>query len=176
VRNFKGECPHLLDDLRDTFERIEKDYTTAADSHAQPGYQRTIWKYECKSRDFKRGAVGAFRIIAYYQEATNTLFPLLLYFKPRTSMPAASQIDAALIEIIEVLKNPPDLKAPATCECCRAANEVAREEKYTDHQTDRFFVFALCVSCIAQLNLFKPRSSDFEAWLTEQLAIKGGVS
>ena len=103
VKSFERECPHVLDDLEDVFARIELDFRHAANAHAQTEYGGRIWKYECNSRDYKRGARGAFRIIAHYDETTNTLYPILLYFKPHLAKPENEFIDKALREIIDIL-------------------------------------------------------------------------
>jgi hypothetical protein len=88
VRPSKGFSPTTIaisagfpQTSKKVFERISEDHERAANATAIPGFGRKIWKYRCKSADLERGSQGGFRIIAYHDDATGTLYPILLYSK-----------------------------------------------------------------------------------------------
>jgi hypothetical protein len=70
---------HLDSDLAVAFEEIHLDFRTACHATPIPGYHGTVLKYRCANSDARKGRSGGYRILAFYHEASNTLFPFCLY-------------------------------------------------------------------------------------------------
>lgn len=100
TKKYRG-LPH---DLQEAFSAIERDYTRAAQANAIPGFGRTVWKYRWKSSDLQRGQSGGVRIIAFYDEQRNTLYPLLIYVKPQQEDVSEEAIARAITELKEALE------------------------------------------------------------------------
>lgn len=73
--------PHILEDLEEIWPKIAADYTQAAGAECIPGGKGLWFKYQSKSTDLRKGARNAFRVIGYYHELTNTLYPVFIYYK-----------------------------------------------------------------------------------------------
>jgi hypothetical protein len=86
-------------DLAAVFARIESDYQTAANAAAIPGWDNTVWKHRCGSRDIQAGSRGGFRIISVVDVTTqpHTLYPVLIYAK-------TEKADVSAVEIAEAVK------------------------------------------------------------------------
>lgn len=61
-------------------------------------------KYRCKSSDLQHGTQGGFRIIAYYDQATGTLYPILLYPKTEREDISPLEIEGAVVNLKESLR------------------------------------------------------------------------
>jgi len=89
-------------DLEDVFAEIEKDYETAAGADPIPGWERTVWKHRCGSRDMKVGRSGGFRIISvvHTDREPHVLYPILIYAKADTANVSAIEI-AEAVKVLE---------------------------------------------------------------------------
>ncbi len=81
IENHRRRYPKLKDDLKEAFQRIEEDYTSASNARAIPGFSSKVWKYRCKCSDLRRGARGGIRIIAVYNNDNETLYPIFFFLK-----------------------------------------------------------------------------------------------
>jgi mRNA-degrading endonuclease RelE of RelBE toxin-antitoxin system len=66
-------------DIASAFEEIIKDFRRACHATPVPGYNSTVWKYRCASSDMSKGRSGGFRMLCYYSEELNTLYPFYAY-------------------------------------------------------------------------------------------------
>ena len=133
LKQLRKDFPSLDNDLAGVYEEIKKDYKRVPQSHAVPGYQNVVWKYRCESSDMERGKSGSFRLLAYYKEADNTVYPFFVYSKKeyekyRGEQPRGKEInewieglkqDLATPEILEVEYGDEDVPTPEhTCPNC----------------------------------------------------------
>lgn len=92
LKSLTKRFPKIADDLAEVWPKIEQDYRQACGAESIPGGHDNIFKYQSKSTDMRKGAKNAFRIIGYYHAATNTLYPLFMYYKGDLSTISAKAI------------------------------------------------------------------------------------
>lgn len=102
---YSRQYKQARNDLTKAFEKIEEDYSAAAQARRVQGAGGTIWKYRWKSTDLQRGASGAWRIIAHYEESTNTLYPLFIYLKTEMEDVSKEKIEQIVDELREQLQD-----------------------------------------------------------------------
>jgi mRNA-degrading endonuclease RelE of RelBE toxin-antitoxin system len=68
-------------DLEEIWPDIANDYRHARHAESIPRFQDTVFKYRSKCSDMSRGSRGGYRIICYYHQPKNTLYPILIYHK-----------------------------------------------------------------------------------------------
>jgi hypothetical protein len=103
VSHWQNDYPHVAEDLRGAFVKIEQDYRGAAHARATPGFQQKVWKYRQNSSDIRRGARYGLRLIAYYHEPTNTLYPIIVYPKPEWADVSRKDTQEAVKELLTLL-------------------------------------------------------------------------
>lgn len=86
------DYPRIVTDLAALYEDIRKDHAKVLQSHSVPGFKNAVWKYRCDSSDMNRGKSGSFRVMAYYREADNTLYPFCVYSKQQYEQPPAKDV------------------------------------------------------------------------------------
>lgn len=104
LKSHGRKYPKLKDDLADALVEIEKDHETAAQANAIPGWNRTVWKYRWKSSDLQKGTSGGIRLIAFYEEDTETLFPMYFYLKSNKTDISKDEISKIVKELNDDLK------------------------------------------------------------------------
>jgi len=110
LKKLRKKYPRAEEDLAAAFEDIARDFTTACQANAVPGFHRAVWKYRCKSSNMQRGRSGGFRILAYYAEASNTLFAIAVYTKDQyEQQPPTKDVRKWLSNLIRELEIGPTL-------------------------------------------------------------------
>jgi mRNA-degrading endonuclease RelE of RelBE toxin-antitoxin system len=114
VDHWKKKFPKIEKDLDEAFECIRKDYRNAKQARSKPGFNDTVFKYRQKSSDMNRGASYGFRIYAYYDKASNTLYPIVVYPKKAMQEFDPDKLIKAVDEIIRVASRafPGELEFP----------------------------------------------------------------
>ena len=107
LKCLKSQFPHVEDDLNEIWPDIARDYRRARQGESIPRFKDTVFKYRCKCSDMRRGSRGGYRVIGYYHQPENTLFPILLYHKALQLDVDAEIITQALRELLELLDIPP---------------------------------------------------------------------
>lgn len=108
LRKLQKTCRKINEDLAEAFECIEKDYTKAANANAIPNFAKSAWKYRWKSSDLRRGALGGFRIIAFYNQDKAILYPLFIYLKTDREDVSYKEIQEAIQSLQDVLNQAED--------------------------------------------------------------------
>jgi len=107
VAALKKEHPSIESDLEDAFKRIKKEIQ-ACHCTLVPGFSDilgdlALFKYRQKNSRAKEGAKGAWRILALYDKATCTMYPIIVYSKKKLSNAPAEEVVAAVKELIATL-------------------------------------------------------------------------
>jgi mRNA-degrading endonuclease RelE of RelBE toxin-antitoxin system len=100
----KKRFPHIEEDLKEVWVDIATDHERARHADPIPRYKRIIWKYRAPCSDMQRGAKGSYRIVAYFHQPKNTLYPILIYHKAERSDVDDKTIAAAMKELLELIK------------------------------------------------------------------------
>lgn len=90
LRDLRKTYRNIDDDLAHGFEEIIKDRKVACHALPVPGLDSNkdalgnhveprVWKYRIPSKDMQRGKSGGFRILSYYRDTDNTLYPFCIY-------------------------------------------------------------------------------------------------
>jgi hypothetical protein len=103
IEHFRKSYPAVEQDMREALAVIAQDFRHAKRANAIPGFGAPLYKYRQNSSDIRRGSSFGWRIIAYYHEATHTLYPLLVYPKTELADADRKDVEAALREIREVI-------------------------------------------------------------------------
>lgn len=119
---WKRSFPHIDDDLEEAFKSIRKN-VDAKNCRIVPrhGTGVVLRKYRQNSTDIARGARYGWRIHAIHDEATGTLYPILIYPKTVWSDASSDQILGAIQQIQEILKGgetKPELAVEPSCPNC----------------------------------------------------------
>ena len=85
---------------------IAQDYQHARHADSIPRFRNTVFKYRVKCSDMQRGSRGSYRIIGYYHQPDNTLYPILIYHKSDQDDVEAKVVAAAIQELLDCLKGP----------------------------------------------------------------------
>lgn len=102
VGHWKKNFPKIETDLEEAFESIRQNYRSAKQARSKPGFNDTVFKYRQKSSDLKRGASYGFRIYAYYDQLSNTLYPIVVYPKKVMEEFDIDELKQAVKEISEI--------------------------------------------------------------------------
>ena len=107
VAALKKEYPSVESDLEEAFKKIKKEFQ-ACHCTLVPGFSDilgdfSLFKYRQKNSRAKEGARGAWRILALYDKATCTLYPIIVYSKKKLSNAPADEVIVAVKEIIATL-------------------------------------------------------------------------
>lgn len=81
---------------------IARDHRGARRAESLIGFNNTVFKYRAKCSDMKRGSRGSYRIIGYYHEETNTLYPILIYHKSDQDDVDARNVSFAIKELLQL--------------------------------------------------------------------------
>lgn len=104
IEHYKRKFPKIEEDVDEALEAISKDYRTARHSNSIPRFNNTAYKYRVKCSDMRRGAQGGYRLIAYYHQQTNTLFPVLIFPKTELEDTDFESISSAIKELQAILE------------------------------------------------------------------------
>lgn len=104
LEKYKKVFPHIEDDLAAALSDIRLDHRNNRHAKAMLHFEGRVFKYRMPSSDQKRGSRGGFRIIAYYDAAKNTLYPLTLYPKSEKEDIEDNYVDRCLKELREALE------------------------------------------------------------------------
>ena len=99
----KSGFPQIEDDVAEALTAIAQDHRNAKQAESIPKFNDSVFKYRQKCTDQKRGSQGGFRIIAYYDKATNTLYPIFIYPKSEKSDVDANTISRLVKELLAAL-------------------------------------------------------------------------
>jgi len=72
------------------------------------GFGGTVFKYRAKCSDMKRGSKGSYRIIGYYHQPKNTLYPIFIYHKSDQDDVDKRTVSAAVQELLQLPLDIPD--------------------------------------------------------------------
>ena len=114
VKQLKKKHRRIANDLAEVFEEIERDYETAANAAAIPGWKGDAWKHRCASSDMQKGQSGGFRIISWVDKTQepHVLYPMLIFPKSEKEDAAAIEVSDAISLLkreLESLQAPDDL-------------------------------------------------------------------
>ena len=102
---FKKVFPHIEDDLAAALSDIRLDYRTAKHATALLHFGGKVLKYRMACSDQGRGTRGGFRLIVYYHQETNTLYPISMYPKSEREDIADADVERCVNELQEALAN-----------------------------------------------------------------------
>ncbi len=111
VKLLRKSFPHIDRDLAGLYEDIRSDYTAHGDG--VPGFQNVVWKFRCQCSDMGRGKSGGFRVLAFVDVATNTIYPFFVYSKAEYEkapgqQPPAKEIKEWLKSLVAEINSPPE--------------------------------------------------------------------
>ncbi|MBI3696387.1 MAG: hypothetical protein HY238_16310 [Acidobacteria bacterium] len=99
-----GAYPHIDKDLEAAFKAISGNREANQCRRVPRCGNPSVFKYRQKSTDIGRGASYGWRIIAYYHQPANVLYPILVYPKTEWSDVSTDLVKKALAEIIGALE------------------------------------------------------------------------
>lgn len=106
LNSFKKRFPRVEKDIEEIWPDIAQDYRHARQAESMPRFNDTVFKYRAKCSDMQRGSKGSFRIIGYYHQPNNTLYPILMYHKSDQHDVDRRGISEAIKELLESLESP----------------------------------------------------------------------
>jgi hypothetical protein len=126
LEKWKPDYPHIDNDLEDAFKSIRKN-VDAKNCRVVPrhGTGVILRKYRQNSTDIGRGASYGWRIHAIHDEATGTLYPILIYPKTVWSDASTGTIIAAINQMVAILKDGETKPQHATEPSCPNCGEQA---------------------------------------------------
>jgi hypothetical protein len=105
LKKYQKLFPHIEEDLAATLSDVRLDYRTARHGKAMLHFNGTVFKYRMPCTDQGRGTRGGFRIIAYYDQKTNTLYPISMYPKSEQENIEDDEVERCVRELLEALNN-----------------------------------------------------------------------
>ena len=102
VASLRKRFRHIDDDLREIWPDIAQDYRNARGAESIPGFANTVYKYRAKCSDSNKGSRGGYRVIGYYHQEANTLYPIYIYSKLDQSDVSAKTVTATVKELTQM--------------------------------------------------------------------------
>jgi hypothetical protein len=103
VASLKKRFPHIEQDLDEIWPLIGLDRRNNCQGESIPTFNNTVFKHRCKSSDMRKGGRDAFRIISYYHEPTNTIYPIFIHPKCDLSVLPSKEIAKLVTGFLEIL-------------------------------------------------------------------------
>jgi len=105
LEKYKKLFPHIENDVAATLSDARLNYRPARHARAMLHFNGTVFKYRVMCSDQGRGTRGGFRLIAFYDQTTNTLYPIFMYPKSEKADIEDEEVDRCLTELQEALTN-----------------------------------------------------------------------
>jgi mRNA-degrading endonuclease RelE of RelBE toxin-antitoxin system len=108
-KELRKKYRHIESDVTRAFEEIIPNYQVGCNAVPIPGYERKVWKYRFKNSDNNRGQSSGYRVLAYFLESANTLYPISIYTHEQyPAQPPADAVDRWIREVlVQVASRPP---------------------------------------------------------------------
>jgi mRNA-degrading endonuclease RelE of RelBE toxin-antitoxin system len=100
--SLRKRFPRIDDDLKEIWPDIARDFRHARQAESLVGFKNTAYKYRAKCSDMKRGSRGSYRVIAYYHEPKNTLYPVFIYHKSDQDDVDKRTVSAVVQELLQL--------------------------------------------------------------------------
>ena len=102
LASLRKRFPRIDDDLEGIWVDIARDHQHARQAESLIGFNNTVFKYRAKCSDMSRGSRGSYRIIGYYHEPTNTLYPIFIYHKSDQTDVDKRTVSLAVQELLQL--------------------------------------------------------------------------
>lgn len=99
----RKQFPNIDRDLEQIWPDIARDYRKARQAESIPKFKDTVFKYRSKCSDMKRGASGGYRVIGFYHQPNNTLYPIFVYHKAENSDVQPKTVAACIQELLNLI-------------------------------------------------------------------------
>jgi hypothetical protein len=103
IEKLRKRCPHIDADINKALAAIESD-GNACQGRPMVRFGGTVIKYRLKCTDQNRGSRGGFRIIAFYDQTSNTIYPISIYLKSDIEDLPDEDVRGCVNELQEALK------------------------------------------------------------------------
>lgn len=104
LTSLRKRFPKIDKDLEEVWPDIARNHQEARQAESIPGFKNTLFKYRAKCSDMNRGSRGGYRIIGYYHQASNTLYPIFIYHKTDQSDINGREVAKLVKELLEMLE------------------------------------------------------------------------
>jgi mRNA-degrading endonuclease RelE of RelBE toxin-antitoxin system len=107
LKDLRKKYPKVDGDLAAAYEDIRQDHQRACYAIPINNFGGSIWRYRFASTDMQRGRSGGFRLMAYYQDSTDSLHPFCIHTKAQFEFPDAKELKRWIKECIDDLVHSP---------------------------------------------------------------------
>lgn len=103
LQKYKKQFQNIESDVADALSDVRLDYRNARHAKAMLHFSGKVFKYRVACSDQGRGTRGGFRLIAYYDQNSNTLYPVTLYPKSEREDIEDEEVERCVKELQEAL-------------------------------------------------------------------------